>query len=84
MVDAGALRFRVEFDNIPEGVSARRGGVGEVVNYDMLEDGGGSRRDSHIRSHNHRVNDRATTEPFGPLKTVLESTSTVYARYEVS
>jgi len=83
MVAAGALGFRVEFDNMPGGVSANRGQVCEAANLDVL-DGRESRKDSQTTSHDYRGNGRVSTEPFGPLKTALESTSTVYARYKVS
>ena len=43
----------------------------------------GSRDDSQIISHNHRGDDQVSADPFGPLKIALESTSAIYAQYEV-
>ena len=83
-VAAGALGFRVEFDNRPEGVSAYRGQVCGVVNLDVQRGGRENGNDPQIIFRNHRGNGQVATEPFGPLKTVLESVSAVYARYEVS
>jgi len=83
-IAAGALGFRVEFDNCPEGLSVHRSQVCGVVNLDVLQGGRENGKDPQIISRNHRGDGQLATEPFGPLKTILESISTVYARYEVS
>jgi len=49
-----------------------------------IEGGRENGKNGQIMSRNHRGGGHVTTEPFGPLKTVLESASAVYARYEVS
>jgi len=83
-VAAGALGFRVEFDNRPEGVSTYRGQECEVANLDVVQGGGENGKYPQIVSRNHRGDRQVATEPFGPLKTALERISAVYARYEVS
>ena len=83
-VAAGALGFRVGYDNNPEETSPHYGRACEAVRLDVPTDGGGSRDDSQIASDNHRGDDAAATEPFGPLETAPENISIVHARHEVS
>jgi hypothetical protein len=93
-VAAGALGFRVELVDGPEGVPAHHGQVHEVANFYVSEGGRENRKGSRIISHNQRGDNQGLRTPvpdpekeatgvFGPLKAVLETIYTVCAQYEV-